>query len=174
MVEQIYPFVRWIARTAALIGGAALLILVGTTVASIVGRNFTPWGPIPGDFELVEAGVAFAIFAFMPWCQLNRGHATVEIFAARLGRVLNNIIDLVADLLLLAVWIYLGYRHYLGTLDKQSYNETTFILQFPIWWAYAAALAGFAVIILTAVFCVMRSLRNLATGRRPAVGGPVH
>ena len=35
-------------------------------------------GPVPGDYEMVQDGTGFAIFAFLPWCQLNRGHATVE------------------------------------------------------------------------------------------------
>jgi TRAP-type C4-dicarboxylate transport system permease small subunit len=33
-------------------------------------------------------------------------------------------------------------------LSKQSYGDTTFLLQFPIWWAYAASLSG---AVLTAV-----------------------
>ena len=32
------------------------------------------------DYELVEAGVAFAIFAFIPLCQIYGSHATVDIF----------------------------------------------------------------------------------------------
>jgi len=174
MVERIFPFVRGLARITALIGGLALLALVLITVLSIVLRNFTGFGPIPGDFELVEAGVAFAIFAFMPWCQLNRGHATVEIFASRFGAFINNLIDVLADGLLLSVWVYLGYRHLLGLIDKQSYNETTFILQFPIWWAYAAACIGIVVILIVGVFCLMRSIANLTTGHRPQTGGAIH
>lgn len=174
MVERFYPFVHGLARGTALIGGLALLALVLITVTSILLRNFTSLGPIPGDFELVEAGVAFAIFTFMPWCQLNRGHATVEIFASRFGIFINNLIDLIADGLLLGAWMYLGYRHYLGLVDKQSYAETTFILQFPIWWAYAAACIGIVVILIVGIFCVLRSLGNLLTGRRPLTGGAVH
>ena len=174
MVDALYPFVRFLARSAALFGGVALVALVVMTVVSIIGRNFTGFGPVPGDFELVEAGVAFAIFAFMPWCQLNRGHAAVEILASRFGALFNNLIDLISDGLLLGLWIFLGYRHFLGMLDKKGYGETTFILQFPIWWAYAAAMAGIVVIVLVGVFCVLRSIRNLASGRAPEPSGAIH
>jgi len=174
MVERLYPVVHGLARMMALIGGLALIALVLMTVLSIILRNFSGFGPVPGDFELVEVGVAFAIFAFMPWCQLNRGHATVEIFASRFGIFINNLIDVLADALLLAVWIYLGYRHVLGMADKRSFNETTFILQYPIWWGYAAAFIGIIVIVLVGIFCVVRSVRNLSLGRRPQSGGAVH
>jgi hypothetical protein len=40
----------------------------------------TTFGPVKGDFEVVEAGIAFSIFAFLPICQLHGGHATVDIF----------------------------------------------------------------------------------------------
>lgn len=173
-MDRISLLIRALARFMALIGGLALVALVLLTVISIILRNFTSFGPVPGDFELVEAGVAFSIFAFMPWCQLNRGHATVEIFASRFGVFLNNLIDLCADGLLLAVWVYLGYRHYLGLLDKKSYGETTFILQFPIWWAYAAASLGLVVILIVGIFCVFRSLGNLVSGQRPQAGGAIH
>lgn len=170
MIDRLGPKALWLARTAALLGGAALVLLILLTVVSVTGRNLTELGlgPIPGDFELVEAGVAFAIFAFMPWCQINRGHATVEILTGRLGERANAFIDLVTDVLLLAVWVYLGWRHYLGMMDKQTYAETTFILQFPIWWAYAAAMAGIVVIILVACFCVLRSGRDLFAMRGEA------
>ena len=57
----------------ALLGGAVLIVLTLLTVASVSGRALIPLGlgPLPGDFELVEAGVAFAVFAFLPWCQLS-------------------------------------------------------------------------------------------------------
>ena len=174
MVDALYPFVRFLARSAALLGGIALIALVVMTVVSIIGRNFTAFGPVPGDFELVEAGVAFAIFAFMPWCQLNRGHAAVEILASRFGVLFNNLIDLISDVLLLGLWIFLGYRHFLGMLDKKGYSETTFILQYPIWWAYAAALAGIVVIVIVSIFCVLRSIRNLTSRRLPEPSGAIH
>lgn len=148
----------------ALLGGAVLIVLTLLTVASVSGRALIPLGlgPLPGDFELVEAGVAFAVFAFLPWCTLNRGHASVEIFTQFLPAGFNRILDVLIDLLMLAVAVLLFRQHYLGTVDKTLYGETTFILQFPIWWAYAAALSGALVFVLVAGFCLWRSIKSLA------------
>ncbi|MEM6897355.1 MAG: TRAP transporter small permease, partial [Pseudomonadota bacterium] len=60
-----------LARTLAYLGGAILVALALMTLASIVGRwvNTGPIRSIAGDYELVEAGVGIAVFAFLPWCQ---------------------------------------------------------------------------------------------------------
>ncbi len=57
-----------------MIGGVVLVLLTIMTCISIVGRAGLTIGlrPVKGDFELIEAGVAFAIFAFLPWCQFTR------------------------------------------------------------------------------------------------------
>lgn len=175
MIAALERPIRTLALFMAFLGGAALLCLVGLTVLSVTGRNLTSIGlsNINGDFELVEAGTAFAVFAFLPWCQLNRGHATVEILAARFGRLLNNVIDVIAEALMLAIWVFLIWRLWLGMADKQAYQETTFILQYPIWWAYAASLAAGLTVVIIAVFCLMRAIAGLIAGTRPS-GGAVH
>lgn len=166
-LERIASFISFVF---ALLGGIVLIALTLLTVSSVTGRALIPFGlgPIPGDFELVEAGVAFAVFAFLPWCQFNRGHASVEIFTQFLPMGINRILDVLIDVLMLAVAILIFRQHALGTLDKTSYGETTFILQFPIWWAYAAALSGALVFVLVAGFCLIRSLRTLWVGERLA------
>jgi len=141
-------------------GGAALIAALSLTVVSIIGRGFifAGLGPIPGDFELVEAGTAFAVLAFMGLCQFHRGHVTVDLFLTRAGRRNNARIDVVANLLMTGAAGVITWRLFLGLLDKRSYGETTFILQFPIWWSYTAALAGAAVFTLVCAYTVWRSV----------------
>ena len=96
-----YPLMLRLARFMAMIGGFVLSGLIIVTCLSIIGRlmssglnadwtqNFAPQlaqtlidfgiGPIKGSFELVEAGMAFCIFAFLPLCQIRNGHAQVDI-----------------------------------------------------------------------------------------------
>ncbi|MEM7270853.1 MAG: hypothetical protein AAF401_16570, partial [Pseudomonadota bacterium] len=68
------------ARWLAFAGGLILAFLALMTVTSVLGRAFIFAGlsPIKGDYEMVEMGCAIAIFSFLPWCQLNRGHVTVD------------------------------------------------------------------------------------------------
>lgn len=153
-------FIRTLAEGTALTGGFVLLALIVMTCVSVTGRSLTGIGlaPIPGDFELVEVGVAFAVFACLPWCQLNRGHATVELLTGRLGKNTNKALDMVIDILMVLVAWTIMRQLYFGTLDKQSYNETSFILGFPIWWAYAISLVGAAVYFIVALYCLWQTL----------------
>ena len=157
------------ARLIAICGGLVLTVLIVLICISVIGRSLngllhgwigalvpgvSAWaldlgvGPINGDFELVEAGVAFAIFAFLPLCQISAGHASVDIFTAKLPTRINRVLLLAIEVIFAVVLIAIAYQLYNGMLSKQRYGDTTFLLQFPIWWAYAASLSGS---ILTAV-----------------------
>ncbi|MBB94349.1 MAG: hypothetical protein CML68_07095 [Rhodobacteraceae bacterium] len=155
---------EWIARGMALAGGLALLAVVAMTCVSITGRALIPIGlqPVKGDFELVSIGMGFAVFAFLPWGLYARGHATVDLFLPAFPPLMNKIVDLLADLAFLAVSVIIAWRLWLGMMDKKSYYETTLILQFDMWKAYALALVGAGAFALVAAFCVLRSIRALA------------
>lgn len=157
----------WLARGLAIAGGLVLIVLTVLTVVSIVGRSLIGFGlsPVPGDVELVEAGVGFAIFSFLPWCQFVRGHATVDIFTNFLSARANRIIDLISELLLTIVITIIAWRLWYGMLDKVRYNETTFILQFPVWWAYAACMVAAAIGVVVSFYLLYVRVRETVTGQ---------
>ncbi len=149
-----------LARAMAVAGGIVLSFLIILTCLSVLGRvlntilhrqvealapGLAKWfldlgiGPITGDFELVEAGVAFAIFAFIPLCQITAGHASVDIFTNQMPRGANRFLIMVIDIVFAAVLILFAWKLFDGMLSKRRYGETTFLLQFPIWWSYAAS-----------------------------------
>ncbi|MFP1633058.1 TRAP transporter small permease [Zhengella sp. ZM62] len=159
--------IEWLARMLALLGGLVLVALTIITCISIAGRALISFGlgPVPGDFELVEAGVAFAIFAFLPWCQLNRGHATVDLFTSFLSERTNRWIDLVSEIVMGVIIVILTWKLKDGMFDKMRYHETTFILQFPVWWAYAASLVAAVVACIIAVWMVYVRVNEVRTGK---------
>jgi TRAP-type C4-dicarboxylate transport system permease small subunit len=166
----------WLARSLALLGGLVLVAMTLVTVISIVGRSLVPFGlaPVPGDFELVEAGAAFAVFAFLPWCQLVRGHAAVDVFTSFFPAGINRIIDLISEALMTFAIILIAWRLLAGTVDKFNYGETTFILQFPVWWAYAVCVLAAAVGIIVSLYMLWIRTREFMLGRSllaPAQGG---
>lgn len=163
-MDLIGRHIRSLVALLVAAGGVCLLAVVAMTCISVIGRAFTPFGPIRGDFELVEIGVGFAVFCFLPWCHFWRGNATVDLFESFFGQRLNRILDLIADLLILAVATVLAWRIWAGLLEKLRYQETTMILQFPVWIAYSLCLVGAAGFVVVAVFCVMRSTVRLRIG----------
>ena len=179
------------ARALAVLGGLVLSSLILLTCLSVLGRvlntllhgpvatlapEMSQWlldlgvGPILGDFELVEAGVAFAIFSFIPYCQITSGHATVDIltnlFPARLTRVLQAVIEIVFA----AVLVLIAWKLYDGMLSKKSYGETTFLLEFPIWWSYAASLVAAVAAAIAGVYMAAARLYELVTNRQVIPG----
>ena len=151
----------------AILGGLVLVAITIITCVSIIGRAFifAGLGPVPGDYELVEAGVGFAVFAFLPWCQINRGHAAVDLFTNFLPENVNRWIDLVAEIIMAIAVFVIALQLFRGTMDKISYHETTFILQFPVWWPYAAGLAAALVACIVAAWMVIVRVREVMSGK---------
>ncbi len=180
-----HRFVQTLARVTAIAGGLVLLGLILLTTASILGRSvnklmhasffqenlagLSQWvlntgvGEINGNYELMEAGVAFAIFSFLPVCQLYGSHATVDVFTSVLPQRANRWImffwEVVLGLvLLLIIWqLYGGMERYIRN------GQTTLFLQFPVWWSYAASFAAGVVTCITAAYCALMRLAE-ATG----------
>ncbi len=162
--------IGWLARGLAIAGGLVLIALTILTVVSITGRSLIAYGlsPVPGDVELVEAGMAFAIFSFLPWCQLTRGHASVDIFTNFLSERANRVIDVIAEFLMTAVVTIIAWRLWFGMLDKMRYNETTFILQFPVWWPYAASMVAAAIGVIVSFYVLYERVRDAVPPAGPA------
>ncbi|MGF1477591.1 MAG: TRAP transporter small permease [Geminicoccaceae bacterium] len=161
--EKIDRAINRLAFAMAMAGGVVLTALMVMTVISIGGRSLV-WaglGPIPGDFELVEVGTAFAVSAFLPWCQLQKGHVTVDIVLAKAGARLNSAIDVFAHALMTAVAGLLTWRLFLGLMDKARYGETSFILQFPVWWGYAGCFVGLCCFVLVSAWTAFQSFSGL-------------
>jgi len=176
-----------LARFMAILGGIVLSALILLTCVSILGRSlngilhsdfvmglapgFAHWlidigiGPVNGDFELVEAGVAFAIFAFIPLCQITAGHASVDIVANALSRGVNRFLRMVTEVVFALVLILIAWKLADGMLSKKGYGETSFLLQFPVWWAYAASLFGAVVSAIVGVYMAVVRVTEFATGR---------
>ena len=167
-----------LALASAGAGGLVLVVLVVMTCASIVGRALIDFGlgPVTGDFELVEAGIAFAVFAFLPLCQLRAGHATVDVFTSALSDRFNRILLAIWEVVALIALALIAWRLLAGLTQKVDNGETTFLLQFPIWWAYAACSVPAVVAVIVAAWSAADRVRAVFTGHdtRPIGGEGVH
>jgi TRAP-type C4-dicarboxylate transport system permease small subunit len=135
-------FIYGVSRALAWLGVLVLAALALISVLSIAGRalSFTGLGPVPGDFELVEAGTALAVFCFLPWCHLKRGHAVVDMLWKTYPPALQRALLVATDALMLAAWLLLVWRMGVAMLGYHANGEVSFILQMPVWWGYAASM----------------------------------
>jgi TRAP-type C4-dicarboxylate transport system permease small subunit len=154
-----------LSRFMAVLGGLVLTALILLTCASVLGRA-VGLGPVTGDFEIVEAGIAFAIFAFLPLTQVSAAHAAVDVFTAYLPPGANRVLRMLWEVLLAAALIVIAVQLGQGLQSKVRSGQTTLLLQFPVWWSYAASLVAAG--IAAAVGCIVAGVRIAE-----AVGGRV-
>lgn len=128
-------------------------------------------GPVNGDYEIVEAGIAFAIFSFLPLAQITGAHATVDVFTSFLPERPNRFLTAGAELLFALVLVIIAVQLWQGTLSKFERHQTTFLLQFPVWWAYAASLVGAVMAAVVSVYVAVLRVVEFVTGRRIAPAG---
>ena len=145
--------VEALTKLFALLGGLMLILLAGLTILSVIGRTINAYGfgPIQGDFELVENGTAFVVFCTLPYCQIRYGHVSVDILSRRFPALLSYLIAVVNNSAMSVIAFIITRQLYLGMMDKYQWGETTFILQLPAWWGYAAALPASALWLIACV-----------------------
>ncbi|WP_298920361.1 TRAP transporter small permease [uncultured Roseobacter sp.] len=182
-----HQLIKLLARGTAVVGGLVLVGLIVLTTLSIIGRSLNKMlhsdraegllggftqtlldlgiGEVNGSYELLEAGVAFAIFSFFPVCQLYGGHATVDIFTSKLPSRVNRAIVAFWEVVLTATLILISWRLYEGMQRYIGNGETTLFLQFPVWWAYAASFAASTVTCIVALYCAVMRIGESLSGR---------
>ena len=183
-----YALIKKLAQVMAVLGGLVLTLLVLLVCTSVLGRSvgtllhgtfmqsnfadFSNWalavgiGAINGDFELVEAGIAFAIFAFLPLCQLSGSHATVDVFTSKFSRRTNQALQMISECLFALILGLIAWRLFAGMEAKQRYGETTFLLQFPIWWAYAASFSGAVIAAFISFYMAIIRILEVFSGQQ--------
>lgn len=161
-----------LARFLAIGGGVVLVSLAVMSVVSITGRALSKLGlgPVPGDFELIEAGCAVAVFAFLPWCQFRGGHVTVDLLEAYLPAGLWAWLAVAGNLAMSLVAVVITWQLWLGFFDKLANGETSMILQMPVWWGYGPGAISALVFVFTCFYTVWRSINLALAGKHTAPG----
>lgn len=182
-----HSFFLGLSRVMAYMGGVMLTVLVLLTCVSILGREFNGVfhymvsndvmpgvgrffldlgvGPVNGDFELIEAGVAFAIFSFLPLCQITGGHATVDVFTSNLPSRVNRVLRMLSEVAFAFVLVLIAVQLFAGMQSKIRSGTTTFLIEFPLWWAYALSLVGAIAAAIVGLYMAITRVREVATGQ---------
>ncbi len=175
-----------LSRALAMLGGLVLAALVLMTCLSIVGRQLNILlhsdlaqsvapglaaallgmgvGPIFGDYELTELGMGFAIFCFLPLCQITAGHARVDIFTSFLSESAQRWLRLIIEMVFSAALILIAWRLSVGMTRRLNTGQTTYLLELPYWWPYAACFAAASVTALVGVYMVWVRLQEALSG----------
>jgi TRAP-type C4-dicarboxylate transport system permease small subunit len=137
---------RWLFATTkgfALAGGLILVALTLMSLASIVGRALLS-KPVPGDYELVQLGIAVAVASFLPFCQMRGGHVVVDFFTAHTRPAARATLDAIGATLVAVAAAVFAWRLTAGAVSLREANDQTTVLGVPTWWAVALMVPSFA------------------------------
>jgi TRAP-type C4-dicarboxylate transport system permease small subunit len=138
------------ARLLALAGGL-LVVGLGLLVTTSVLMRWLLGEGINGEFELVQMGLAIAVFAFLPLCQTKRGNVMVDTFTNWLPRWARIALDMFWDIVFAAFAGFFAWRLALGAMDAHVNATTSMVLGLPIYhaiWLCAGMSAFLAIVCL--------------------------
>ena len=151
------------------IGGGLLLIAIVLMTASSVVSGYIFSRPFPGDFEIVQMGVAIAAFTFLPYCQIEGSNVTVDIFTTWASPRLIVVLRMISAVIATAIALLLLTRMWDGMADYQKYNETTPIVEIPIWYAFPPILFSLALLFLASLVTIAECWARLSHGGRSSL-----
>jgi TRAP-type C4-dicarboxylate transport system permease small subunit len=155
------------ARALAIIGGLLSCAMAAIVTISVIGR-YLFHRPIPGDYDIVGILCGCAIFAFLPYCQLQRGNVLADFFTARAPPRVKASLDAAGALVYLAAAVMLTWRLYYGALEMRQSAEVIAAFNFYRWWTIPFDLFCMIVLILAIVYTLSRDLAAARTGAGPA------
>ena len=156
-----------IARAAQLVGGVALVVMMGLTVSDVVMRNLFAT-VVPGSLELNGLLMILVALSTLAVVELARGHIQVDLVLgklpayARLSTIAGGLLLALVTMIITAVQVFrqTGYL-WDGTI-------VTGVLKLPEWpFALAAAffLVLFAVALLANLVSAVDGVRRLRDAR---------
>ncbi|MDA1100751.1 MAG: TRAP transporter small permease [Proteobacteria bacterium] len=144
----------------ALLGGVLLVVIALMNTWSVVSLTLLNF-PVPGDFELVEIGVAVAAFSFLPYCQLTGANVTADIFTSGASPVWVAVFTLLAALAAMFFSVLLIWRMSDGMFSYIEYQEVTTILNIPRWLAFPPILISLALLVMAAAITLTEAVRDV-------------
>ncbi len=158
---RLFSLARSVITAWALFGGLVTLAVVVVQTASVVTGIFGH--PVPGDFELTELGVAVAVFAFLPYCQLTDANVTADIFTSGLGRRSQAFLVLISSIIALVFAAIMAWRTSLGAQNQFDYDYQTAILQIPIGYAFILIVISLVLVAVAAIVTIVESYKGVVT-----------
>lgn len=150
-----------IAVAAALLASALVLLLALLTALNVPLKQ-VGLQPLRGEFELVDLGVATAVFAFLPLAQFERGYVIVDLVTQRAPERTKALLDAAAGIVFAVSMAVVAWRMFLGGMDIAQTGEQTQLLHLKYWWSFAVAVPS---LVLLAAVCTYTSWTDLRRAR---------
>ncbi|TFL14770.1 TRAP transporter small permease [Pusillimonas caeni] len=111
-------------RALAFIAGAVLFLLMLATFADVVGRYFFNH-PLLGTYELTQLALALIIFSALPWVTWKSEHVEIDFVYTRLSPRGKKVNRICVDLLVIGIFVLVGYAVILQGIKAQASGLVT-------------------------------------------------
>jgi TRAP-type C4-dicarboxylate transport system permease small subunit len=142
------------------IAGGLLSIAAAILVTLSITRRWLGFGPISGDFELVQVGVALSVFCFLPLTQARRGNIMVDTFTLRLRPETNRRIDALWDFVYAGFMALMAWCLMNGARDAFASGLNSMVLALPLAPVFTLCVILIAILALTAIATGLLMLRS--------------
>ena len=148
------------ARAFAVAGGLLLVACALLTTASIITHALFSH-QIRGEFDLVSFGTSWAVYLFLPYCQLTRGNVVVDFFFSGAGPRLKHLLDALGNLLYFAIAFLLIWRMGVGGIEIFNSGQSSAVLKVPYWLSFPLALTCLGLLAIGTLYSMCRSVREM-------------
>ncbi|MBO0346145.1 TRAP transporter small permease [Roseibium sp. CAU 1637] len=164
-----HAFLQRIAGGWAFLGGVLVIAIVLVTAVNVgaflLDSLLKPMGifvpGLPGYEDFVRLAISVAALSFFPYCQVRRGHVSVELFVQHFPPTLQNILDRMWLLCTVFVALFLGYWMIQGMLETRADHAMTSILGWDEWPWYIPGIISMA---LWALVCLIQTFERKTHG----------
>lgn len=148
-----------LAVGAALLAAILVLVLAFLTALNVPLKQFLGQ-PFRGEFEIVDLGIATAVFAFLPLAQFARGYVIVDLVTQRAPPRVKAGLDALAGVLFAATMAILAWRMLLGGMDIARTGEHTTMLHLKYWWSFVVAVPSLVLLAMVCLYTAFTDLRK--------------
>ncbi|MFD6058997.1 TRAP transporter small permease subunit [Rhodococcus wratislaviensis] len=163
--------IEWAGKTAACVGGVALLMLILQLAVDVLVRNFFNQS-VPGTTDFVTYWW-MPLVAILPlaFAEIRRGHIDVTLITDALSLKMKWVADLVAIALGLITFSGLAWYTFVSAVMKMELNEAALSARWLVIWPVRFVVA--AGLILAVLQLVVELYRHLSGRQAPESAVPV-
>lgn len=122
------------------IGSFIIMAVMLLTVADVFGRRFLN-KPVTGSYEISQLVLVIIVFTTIAYCQLLKGHITIDLLVSRLQRRIQDVINSIVYVLFLVTFGLLSWQLFVYALEALQKKEVSGTILIPVYpFAFIAAI----------------------------------
>jgi TRAP-type C4-dicarboxylate transport system permease small subunit len=150
--------VKSISQRFNLVAACAIFAMMVLTCTDVVMRYFGR--PIPGCFDVIRLLSVVAIAFAMAYIQVQRGHTSVELVTSHLSARSKKVVDSIAYLLSLGLFILLARESFVYARRLWLANEVFMTLKMPIFPLVYVIAIGSILLCLVLLADIIKSFKK--------------